>query len=174
MIIVRPQQTRLKNLRKRRENPERQEYVHLMGKGTGSGDAATADTRVPQASEHERQAVAKAIGLPDNIARLEALASQSGGRGNSKERRGSMKSMATESDDSSDEEGGISLSRLSSTKSNLSVGDVGDTAYEAKGGCFEDMPNFIPGADSSQHAEGQGGGFRRQGEAVGEKRGDVT
>ena len=133
-----------------------------MGKTTDLGDAFSAGASVVEASEHERQAVAKAIGLPDNYARMDSPASQGGGRRNSKERRASLKSMATESEDSSDEDGGVSFSRLSSTKSNLSSGSAADNDFEVEGTRLENMPNYIPEAtgnanvvhDTSQRTTG--------------------
>ena len=144
MIIVRPEHKRLKNLRKRESNPERREYKQLMGRSSPTdlplGEAA--DRIVHEASDDERKAVARAIGLSDKPTKLKPLRGRSGSRGESRERPASIRSMGSGAEESSEEEDeGAPLSRMSSNKSEI------DSDYDSgdEGPDLEDMPNFIPG-----------------------------
>lgn len=104
--------------------------------------------------EHEREAVAKAIGLPDNHAKWEALRAQSEARSASRERRSiiSMTPVDSGQETSSDEEeDGAPLSRMSSSKSHSQASDADEASEElaestlVDGTKFEDMPNFVKG-----------------------------
>ncbi|KAL9129363.1 MAG: hypothetical protein Q9217_002163 [Psora testacea] len=145
VIIVRPQEVRLKHLRKRQGHPSRQEYSSIVEDNNVAGSV------VLEASQHEREAVAKAIGLPQGYAEWGDFPQPSGSRNNSKERKASGDLSRTELSETSDDEGGASLARALSTKSNADIDD--DQDYAMGGGSFEDMPNFIPGLDNDSDME---------------------
>lgn len=66
VIVVRPQHKRMKKMRKRQANPK-QGYVTVLNQSkqgaSGAFETLTGQP-VAEASEHEAEAVAKAIGLP--------------------------------------------------------------------------------------------------------------
>ena len=152
VVIVRPHEVRLKHLRKRQNDPNRQDYINHADTAKDSERArinSIAGSVVQEASQNEREAVAKAIGLPQDYDKW-ALRQSSGSRNNSKDRRASTDSR-TGISESSEEEDGASLSRVSSTKSHLNVED--DEVYAVEGSSFEDMPNFVPGLGDQSDAE---------------------
>ena len=113
----------------------------------------TTDPKVLEASQQEREAVTKAIGLPQEYAKLGAIRQGSASRSNSEDRQGSGGGVSRAGlSESSDEEDVPPLSRASSTKSNRETdGDDGTSTDEVAG--FEDMPNFIPGLGDQSDME---------------------
>ena len=121
VIIVRPKKKRHKNQKKREERTDRRRYQPLQH-GEEGEDATF--TEVPNASELESEAVARAIGLQDSVELLEAFLDHNRSRQASREPRPMSQDTSGESTEDEDDGDGAPLSRTSSAGSNLTPGWV--------------------------------------------------
>lgn len=139
VVVVRPQHLRQQKMEKRLADPNRQGYSAILEQSNVVGSKAFENLvghGVVEASDHEAEAVAKAIGLPGHFGKWKGFKMGEG-----------PDSSGYEGDESE----GATFSMAASTKSGIESEDdspspTGPMIIEST---FEDMPNENPGMGSA-------------------------